>query len=121
MGCNRRTYERWLRLDTKGPEIEAEFERNTQANEPKNISTIRNKNIKQTLEDVDPDIKDFYSTYDPLNVTESDRKRYEQYINQLSEEEKAFLKEGYYFYELTLKIALSYIKDEIPGAIDPIR
>ena len=94
---------RWYRLDTQNPEREFEFERNLEASAPKNISTIRNQEIQKTQDEIDPNLKDFYSTYDPLEVKPSDVKRFERYLNQLSDEEKAFLNEGYFFYEITFK------------------
>ncbi len=38
-----------------------------------------------------PELKDFYSSFDPYSVTESDKKLYEQYLKNLNENDKQLL------------------------------
>ena len=54
----------------------------------------------ESLVERDPTMKDFYNTYDPLDVTSEDKEAYERYLSQLSSEEKAFLEAGYHFYSI---------------------
>jgi hypothetical protein len=68
------------------------------------ISNIRNrKEIQKTYDEIDPSIRDFYSTYDEYATTQKDIKKYEKFKEELDEKEKQFLKANPYYYELTLK------------------
>ena len=59
--------------------------------------------IKQTQEEIDPQIIDFYSTYDPANVDDIDREEYEAYLSSLSPEERAILESDQNYYEITFE------------------
>ena len=75
-----------------------------QRDSKKYISDVRNKEeVKQTVTERDPSTVDFYTTYDELSVLNLDRKEYEKYYNSLDEDEKAMLKSGYNFYEITFE------------------
>lgn len=93
---------KWFNLKSN-PDEESKIARK-QRDEKQYITDIRNKEeIKQTITEKDPSTVDFYTTYDPLNVLNLDRKAYETYYNKLSDAEKAMLKSGYNFYEITFE------------------
>ncbi|MDW8288192.1 MAG: M1 family metallopeptidase, partial [Flammeovirgaceae bacterium] len=89
-------------VDTQDPDIEKLRAKKEREKQPSYIYVQRNdKEIPQRAVDLKPDLKDFYNTYDPLDVTQTDRDKFAAYYNSLSEEEKKFLKSGKYFYQLT--------------------
>ena len=95
---------RWLRADTKNPDTENEVTRQKDTREEVHISNALNrKNIVQTQDEIDTTIRDFYTDYDPLDVTDRDRESYQTYLNSLSEEERRFLDEQNFFYEVTFE------------------
>jgi hypothetical protein len=68
------------------------------------ISIMRNKEAGVEIQvEVDPDVRDFYTTYNPNQVFPSDQKEYEAYLKNLTEEEKKLINESPYFYELGIK------------------
>ena len=91
-----------FRLDSRNPMVEKAKDKKKRDEGPRTISQIRNdKEIKQTYSEIDPTILDFYNSYDPLDATEIDKKKYEKYYASLSDDEKEFLDAGYNFYELS--------------------
>ncbi len=70
----------------------------------KYITNIRKDEIEKTYDEQDPTLIDFYSTYDEDAVTDRDRKKYESYWNNLSEEEKKMVEQKEkFFYEITVE------------------
>lgn len=65
----------------------------------KDISNQRNIN-NETYIDRDEKLKDFYTEYNPYKVTKSDEKKYEKFLEGLSNEEKEILNADLNFYEL---------------------
>lgn len=95
---------KWMRLDTKNPDIEFAAKRKENQKAPRDISSIRNRErIAATQDEIDANLRDFYSSYDPLQVTPLDKEEYKKYMASLSEEEKTFLQSGYNFYEITFE------------------
>lgn len=65
------------------------------------ISNIRNKSdISQTLNEKDPKINDYYTTFDSKSIQKWERDSYEQYWNGLTDSEKELLTQKHYFYQL---------------------
>ena len=63
-----------FRLNTHNPEIEKALEREKKEDQPADISLQRDIAEKLPLEvDQDPDMRDFYTSYDPYKVTALDR------------------------------------------------
>ncbi len=93
---------KWYKINTKDPVKENELARKEKEEKPKFIGDIRNKDMKRYA-DKDPSIKDFYSEYDPLEVTILDKKEYESYLKSLTDDEKDILEAGYNYYNLTFK------------------
>jgi hypothetical protein len=91
----------WFELDTRDPEVEK-----TAAGEENNakdqfIGDTRNKtSIKETVNEGDPDIDDFYGTRDIYAVDGLDRKEYEDFKADLSEKELAMLNSAKQYYEV---------------------
>jgi hypothetical protein len=94
----------WFALDTQNPEItkadakkEADAKRNT-------VARQRDKDyIKESVVDKNPDMKDFYNTYDPYKVTDADKKKYETYLASLNPDERKLVESGLNFYTLKVK------------------
>lgn len=92
------------RLDTKNPDLENPLLAEAREQEPETISIIRNrKQIAQTQDEIDPAIRDFYSEYDPLEVSALDRQDYERYLRTLTPEEKELLNAQTNYYEITFR------------------
>ena len=93
---------RWFQLNTMNPEIEKQFKKEQEENHQKWISEIRNKeSIKQTFNEADPAIDDFYAKRNIYLVDALDKKEYDEFLAKLSEEDKKLLNSGKQFYELT--------------------
>jgi Peptidase family M1 domain len=94
----------WFALDTQNPETAKEEARKEAEARKKTLSNIRNqKDIPQSVVEADPNMKDFYNTYDPYKVTEGDQKRFEAYKNSLSPEDQKLLSSGMNYYSLKIK------------------
>lgn len=93
-----------FRLNSKNPEVEKAFEKELKAAQPADISLERDaaEGIK-TQFDLDPDLPDFYTNYDPYKVLLLDVKDYEDYRARLSEEEKKLLDAGKYYYQVKVE------------------
>jgi aminopeptidase N len=93
-----------FRLNTHNPEIEKALEREKKADQPADISLERDIAEKLPLEvDQDPDMRDFYTSYDPYRVTALDRVEYDEYINKLSDKEKELLSKKMLYYQVTVE------------------
>ncbi|MDO1444859.1 M1 family metallopeptidase [Rhodocytophaga aerolata] len=89
-------------INTQNPEVEKPLAKE-QAN-PQTLSKIQNaKDIKSTLQERDTAVSDFYNSYDPYQVTQADRAKYQRYYNSLTPEEKELVDSGLNFYVLSLK------------------
>ena len=76
---------------------EAEDKRNT-------VARQRDKDfIKESVVEKNPDMKDFYNSYDPYKVTDADKKKYETYLASLTPDERKLVESGMNFYTLKVK------------------
>ncbi len=91
----------WYRVNTKDPEIERTFERTQEANQPENISAIRNREVLPRIVELDTALLDFYNRYDAYEVTPSDIDEYEDYFKSLEEDEQTLLTGKYNYYQVT--------------------
>lgn len=89
-------------IDTKNPEVEKPVSKTKRDAEPVTLSKMRNKDLPR-LVDANPELKDFYNTYDALDVTERDKQDYQKLLGTLDEDEKAALRGGANFYMVDLK------------------
>jgi Peptidase family M1 domain len=96
-----------FKLSTKNPDEVAAAKREDDAQKARNITSIRNeKSIKQTQDEMDAKIKDYYSTDSPYEVSVLDKEEYQKYVAGLSKEEKDIIatQAGMNFYELTFEM-----------------
>lgn len=95
---------KWVKVDPKDPTKVAEMKREQQANALQNISKLRNeKEIQQTYADIDTTLRDFYSTYDPIEPDALVKEDYDKFYKGLSEDEKKLLGSGDNFYEVSFE------------------
>ena len=91
----------WFRLDTKNPETEKALLKIEKESQPRFIGEIRNNtSIPQTEVERDPKANDFYSKYDPFEVSVLDKEAYEKYLTKLGDEERALINAGYNYYQV---------------------
>lgn len=90
---------KWMKIDTKNPEIEKPLLKESSQN---NFigDEVNLRDIKETYNEKDPSLNDFYTSFDPYEVTDEDKKRYQEFLKGLNDEEKQMLKANYNFYEL---------------------
>jgi hypothetical protein len=94
----------WFGLDTQNPEINKAAQRIMNNEKRETMSRKRDKDyIKETVVEKNADMKDFYNNYDPLAITEADKKKYDSYLASLSAEERDLLQSGMNFYTLKVK------------------
>ena len=94
----------WFKIDSKNPEVEKAIQKEMKANEQKGIGEIRNaKEVKETYEEQDPSIMDFYDKYDPFEVNLIDKVDYQKYLANLNEKDVAILNSKYNYYTVSFE------------------
>ena len=94
----------WFGIDTQDPAIKKAGDKAVAEAKAKTMSSIRNKtDIKRTVVEENPDLTDFYNTYDRFAPTEADKKKYQDYMASLNDDEKKLVSEGKNFYVLNFK------------------
>ena len=88
---------RHFRLETRNPKVDKKFDREARDAEPMDLTRERNQELEMRI-DRYPELKDFYNSYDPLNVTEKDKADYEKLLKGLKPEERKLLKTKEHFY-----------------------
>ena len=88
---------RKLNVDTRYPETEKGLKKEERDQEPITLSTERNEVLPKYLDSF-ADLKDFYNTYDDLDVTPQDRKEYERFLRRLEDGDEALLATSKNFY-----------------------
>jgi hypothetical protein len=89
---------------TRNPQVENARLQQQKAAVPQSITAQRNaQEIKQTLVEEKPELKDFYNDYNPLAVTPADQQRYAALMSNLTPEQKGRLGDAQNFYELSLR------------------
>ena len=93
---------KWFQLNTMNPTIEKAIDESEERSKDKFIGDGRNKSsIKQTINEADPAIDDFYAKRNIYKVDALDVKEYEEFQKKLSDEEKKLLSANKQFYELS--------------------
>ncbi len=93
---------KWFQLNTMNPEIEKPFKDSQEKAKDKFIGDTRNKElIKQTINEADSTIDDFYAKQNIYLIDALDMKEYVEFKNKLSDEDKKLLNSNKQFYELT--------------------
>ncbi len=90
-------------FNTGNPTVEKGIQKDLRDNGPQNISSIRNKEISQTYDEIDTTIRDFYTTFDALEVDAVDQSDYEQFVSNLNPQELELLNDGKHYYQITFK------------------
>lgn len=91
----------WYELNTMNPEVEKAAQKKADDNADKFIGDTRNKeSIKETVNERDSNIDDFYGKRDIYEVDALHRQEYEDFKKGLTEEELKLLNSGMQFYEL---------------------
>jgi len=104
---------KWYQINTNNPVTENALAEQQLIHSPKDISSTRNaQSIKQTQDEIDPSLRDFYSDYNPLEVNSIDQQEYEKFLTTLSDKDKAILEAKNNYYSLTF--------NNIGGLISPI-
>jgi len=85
-------------VGTKDPEIEKAWKKAQRDAEPISITDQRNKGTLPRRVDAHPELKDFYNEHDEFTVTNHDRNKYNEEIEDLEDWEKNLLKEGKHLY-----------------------
>jgi hypothetical protein len=93
---------KWFQMNTMNPDIEKAMKEAQNNAKDKFIGDTRNKeSIKQTINETDPAIDDFYATRNIYKVDALDQKEYAEFAGKLSEEDRKLLNSSKQFYELT--------------------
>jgi hypothetical protein len=93
---------KFFQLNTNNPEIEKAFAKDQDANKDVFIGDSRNlKSIKETVNEKDPLIDDFYGKRNIYEVDTLERLEYQEFENKLTPSEKAKLDENNFFYEVS--------------------
>lgn len=91
----------WFELDTRNPDVEKLVAKENNDNSDPFIGDTRNiTSIKETVNERDASIDDFYGTRDIYAVDVLDLKEYEEFRNNLSEKDLELLNSGKQFYEV---------------------
>ncbi|MEL6124560.1 MAG: M1 family aminopeptidase, partial [Bacteroidota bacterium] len=90
-------------LNSGNPVANKEADKKARDEGPQNISRIREAEIEQTYEEMDPTLVDYYSEYDPLDADAIDEVEYEQFVASLNDQERALLESGMNYNEITFK------------------
>ena len=94
----------WFAIDAQNPEINKDNQRKTANEKRETVARQRDKTfIKESVVEKNPDMKDFYNSYDSYKITEADKKKYDAYLSSLTPEEKALVESGINFYTLKVK------------------
>ncbi len=94
-----------VRFIGKDLDVEVDGKRADAKAKPRSMITIRNeKEIKQTQDEKDKELRDYYSDDDIINVSAVDREEADKAVAALSPEEKAVLEGKYTYYEVTFEM-----------------
>ena len=93
-----------FQLNTQNPTVEKAFSKNKNSNRDIHIGETMNQDeIKETINEKDENIDDFYGTRDIYKVDALDLKEYEGLKRRLDQGKLNLLNAGYFFYELTFE------------------
>lgn len=93
---------RLYNVNTMNPEIEKDLLRKKRDGAPETLSKKRNKTLTKRA-NLYPELKDFYNSYDALDVTSKELKGFEKFFGGLTEEERKLIETKYNFYTVKFK------------------
>ncbi len=79
------------------PDVDKPQKQQERDEKPKSLAEQRNKPLPKRIEAF-PDLKDFYNSYDELQVTDADRKAFQNFLKRLDDNEKKLLESPQNFY-----------------------
>lgn len=92
---------KWFQMNSMNPEEEKAFLKNQDEQRDQFIGDTRNKEtIKETVNERDENIDDFYGTRNIYEVDALDRKEYNDFLEKISKEDLELLNSGKHFYEV---------------------
>jgi hypothetical protein len=94
---------RLYEIDTRNPDIEKAIQQDERDEiVAKDLSEERNRTLPK-LVDRHPELRDFYNDYDPLDVTDKERREYQTLLDGLEDDEKKLLMLRKKFYVVELE------------------
>lgn len=94
----------WFKMDNLTPEQKNEQARKEAAAKRQTMAVINNKkDIAKTVVEENPDMNDFYNSYDRFATSEADKKRFDAATAGMPAEEKKLVEANKNFYVLRLK------------------
>lgn len=94
----------WFQANSQNPDVTKAEARTAAQRKLNTISKQRDALSKdQTVVAQDSTMRDFYNRYDPYAVTNEDRKKYQDYLASLTDEERLLAEAGTNFYTLSLQ------------------
>lgn len=92
---------RYYEISTGDPDVDKGRAKEKRAAEPTTVSAARNKEMPKRA-DRFPELKDFYNTFDELDVVEEEREQFQKFLERLDDREKETLKTAKRFYVVDL-------------------
>ncbi len=89
-------------LETRDPEIDKPLRRAERDAEPPTLSQQRNAELPKRV-DLYPELKDFYNTFDDLDITAQDKQAFFELLLELEDHEADLLRTERFFYVLDLE------------------
>lgn len=94
----------WYAIDTQDPAKQKAAQKAADMAKKQTMSNMRNKtDIKETVVEKDPSMKDFYNNYDRYAVTDQDQKKYEAFMASLTDDERKMVEAGKNFYVINVQ------------------
>ncbi|MCP9496460.1 MAG: M1 family metallopeptidase [Pyrinomonadaceae bacterium MAG19_C2-C3] len=93
---------RLFRIDSRNPDIEEPLLRQEREARPTTLGQERNRALPKRTDQF-PTLRDFYNSYDELEVTQQDRDAYQQFLQGLTPRERELLNLGMNFYIMDFK------------------
>lgn len=90
-----------ITLDSGNSYLEKPREKQIRDSQPSTVQDDRNKDLVKRAERF-PELNDFYNEYDELDITDEDRKAYDRFMKQLSDQNKAVLESNVLLYAITV-------------------
>ena len=84
------------------PDNDAQYQRNERTKQPQTLSKQRNQPLPK-LVDTFPALKDFYNSFDDLQVSDDDRKAFDSWLASLSTRDQQLLADKHFFTTVSLK------------------
>jgi hypothetical protein len=92
---------KWFQLNTQNPEVEKAFLKEQKENRDIHIGENRNKtDIKQSINEMDSNIDDFYAKRNLYKVDALDKKEYEEFVSKTDSKDLEILNSNKQFYEV---------------------